>query len=125
MLEQHHWSLWTHRGGLHGCRCYGRVALNDTWMLSSTLHLPCSFPCNVWLVAGGVPEAPPPIDPSSLKLSDVPWLGFVNNVPVLALLGVHCSANAGALLCCPIVSQAKFYGDRSHSLAAGISNVPA
>lgn len=73
-------------------------------MLNSALHLPLlpllivpsQAVCGVWLSTGGLPEAPSPIDPSSLKLSDVPWLGFVNNVPVQALLGVHCSASAGA-----------------------------
>lgn len=44
-----------------------------------------------------IPEtAPPKPDASQLSISDVPWGGFATNVPVLALLGVHCSANAGA-----------------------------
>lgn len=44
------------------------------------------------------PESPPPLDTASLKLSDVPWHGFATNVPVLALLGAHCSSAAGPLI---------------------------
>lgn len=52
-----------------------------------------------------VAEVAAPKPESQLKISDVPWGRFATNVPVLALLGVHCSANAGEhllplLLCC-------------------------
>jgi len=65
-----------------------------------------------------VAEVAAPKPESQLKISDVPWGRFATNVPVLALLGVHCSANAGPLI---ILSWLPMYLATQFGLDAGSS----